>query len=228
MEKINKNFIIGALIVLAFLAILSLPYVVSSGAKGAIEGAFASDTKEYTIMDEPNEETPVGIVMKALKSLDEPNTLATSSKLIPTTEVAKQFADKCFLYYTKEDNGRMAENYKLDGKMSVSDFQFKMQATSDMILRRLIESGYTQRINWPNIKFLGYTYVEPGPSVESHMRLYFADQGRVYKIHFRAIYIQSGEKFLSGAFFESDAHLVSMDDAGAANIKSFIRQLLAD
>ena len=190
----------------------------------SIASSFGSEPLEYTQMDEPDSDTPVGIMMTALKNLDEPNTLKTSDKMCPNGDTLLSYAKEKNRILLKRELDALARHYDPDSKTVMNDLAYELNANTELALRKLIRVGYVNRINWPSIDYIGYTVVAPNFNEEQNINLYFKDQDRIFSISFTGVYIASGEKFLSAAYMEDDPKFHQVDGAGEG-IKEFFKNI---
>jgi len=198
----------------------------------AISSAFESEPLEYTAMEKGPEPSPITTVMDALHNLDKTNTMKTAGEMAPSEELAKKYFDGMFKFWHDKwvgegsrDYGLTYERYKEHAAVkSVSDKLFDMKATTDLMLRQLIDKGYAYRIDWPNIKYVGFTGVTPTLAEETKGVLYFEDQGRIFKLQFVGLYASVGEKTLAGAFIK-ELVFERADNSGAEDVKGFFKKL---
>ena len=117
--------------------------------------------------------------------------------------------------------------FNSDSNKAIDDRTFNQMSESDLELRRLIDKGYAYHIDWEHIKLIGFTSVAPSITMEYFVRLYFEDQGRIFRIAFTALYIEKkGEvPAISGAFIEEHG-LIEVDNASGDTFKKLFQKIL--
>lgn len=162
----------------------------------------------YTVMDAPGKDSPPAMMMAMLQRLDKPDVWATVAEYALSESSYGEFA-------------RLTARENQDPKKGL----FDMAATTDMCLRNIIGQGYSHRINWPEIKYVGVTAVMPRYAEEVDYTLYFEDQDRIFAIKFKGAVLKGDGERRKGLFMD-DYNLKQIDSGAVDSIGNIIKKLL--
>lgn len=162
----------------------------------------------YTVMDTPGKDSPPAMMMAMLQRLEETDVWGSLSEYALSESSYEEFA-------------RLTARENQDPKKGF----FDMAATTDMCLRSIIGQGYSYRINWPEIKYVGVTAVMPRYAEEVDYTLYFEDQDRIFAIKFKGAVLSGEGEHRKGIFME-DYNLKQIDSDAVGSIGNIIKKLL--
>lgn len=234
----RENLSIGAWITIAVAVIMItlfvVPVIFGKALGITINSVVGSKGYSYTEMDKPTDPSIVTPALTALKSLGNPEVMDTAIAMCPKEDLIKFYMQTKLPKLQKEwaDAGSLnygpqykeVKKFNMDVPEAVHSMWFDKVAKTDLELRKLIDKGYTYRVDWKNIEYIGFTHVVPDIAMEAFVRLYFKDQDRIFSITYTAL-IGPEEPKTFGAILE-DPNFIRVDNAAGDNIKSIIKQII--
>lgn len=207
-----------------------------------LNSALPSKT-EYraTEMSRPSRGTQAYAGVEVLKRLNNPETYTAAKEFGPCvgiwaahTRALRERAEKDWQDAGAQERGTEYRNFMELSRKTIETHAHELSRTighSDLFLRNLVRKGYEYRINWPSIKYIGHTKVNPDSGINRKLiTLYFTDQGRIYSIMYTALtYTVDGKEEVKIIFDELqnrntlDFQLV---DSGSSGLSDYIKTLL--
>jgi len=234
-DNTMSNIIMAVVIIVVLIVV---PFTAMKVVSAGVKIALGSVEYKYTTMDtDPKEGSPVDRVMVMLKSLNDPDIISNVKKMCPNRETTLKYMKEKHAVLKKawEDadspkyGSRFTEMNKFDpgSNTAIDNRTFNQMSKSDLELRRLVDKGYAYHIDWEHIKLIGLTAVSPSVSMEHFIKLYFEDQGRIFRIEFTALYSEKKGDVpaISGAFIEEHG-LIEVDNASGDTFKKLFQKIL--
>lgn len=190
---------------------------------------FEDKVLNYTQMDQPEETTTVMKAFNAIRSLNNAHTAEIAEKACPDKKLLKKVINayrekykELWVSQGSHERGGTYETFMYYSSYtadSLDNDHSQMIIQTDKSLRDLIEKGYTYRISWPNIHYIGYTTTMSDIKEVTLMVLYFEDQDRIFSVNIKGMKSSN----LTGAYIKDLSF--SRVDNPTNSLKNFFKTL---